>query len=120
MVRSKRKLGSGMPKPCGEIDLGKSGSCELGRIDMYNHKRIMELTVKELELDLEEQKDKVESASCLVEVRHGTIMTLILAYKELYNSPLKAVIVKKQQQDKVKVIKDEEEKETFKFGGEGE
>jgi hypothetical protein len=88
---------------------------------MYNHKRIMELTVKELEMDLEEQKHKVTDANCLVELRHGLVMTLILAYKELYNSPLKAIIVKKQQQDKeVTVIKDEEEKETFKFEGESE
>jgi len=71
---------------------------------MYNHKRIMELTVRELEMDLEEQKDKVTDANCIVELRHGLVKTLILAYKELYQSPLKALIVKKQQKDKEKTV----------------
>lgn len=85
---------------------------------MYNHKRILELTVKELEMDLEEQKDKVTDANCIVGLRHGLVMTLILAYKELYENPLRAILLKKQQEKKdVTVIKDDE-REEFKFEGE--
>lgn len=86
---------------------------------MYNHKRVMELTVKELEMDLEEQKDKVTDANCKVELRHVLVKTLILAYKELYETPLKALLVKKQEQDKeVTVIKEDDGAEHFTFGGE--
>ncbi len=86
---------------------------------MYNHKRIVELTVKELELDIEEQEASVTDANCRVCVKHGLIKTLILAYKELYNNPLQAIIVKKQQKDKeTTVIKEDDGKEHFKFQGE--
>jgi len=85
---------------------------------MYNHKRILELTVKELEMDLEEQKDKVTDANCIVKVKHGLVITLILAYKELYANPMKAILIKKQQAKKdVTVIRDDE-REEFKFEGE--
>ncbi len=85
---------------------------------MYNHKRVLELTVKELEMDLEEQKDKVTDANCIVELKHGLVMTLILAYKELYENPMKAILLKKQQaKEDVTVIKDDG-REGFKFEGE--